>query len=53
MNSSEVVQLLNLNDVFEIRNGIVGVKRDIIFQLMEVIYFKSDEIIKNVFHFNL
>jgi hypothetical protein len=52
MSSLEVVKVLKLGDIFEIRNGIIGVKRDIIFQLMEVFYFRSDEIIQNVFQIN-
>jgi hypothetical protein len=47
------VKVVKLDDVFEIGNGIVGVKRDVIFQLMEVIHFRSDEIIQNVFQINL
>jgi hypothetical protein len=37
------------SSMFEIVNGIVGVKRDVIFQLIEVIHFRCDEIIQNVF----
>lgn len=32
----------------EIRNGILGVNRDIMFQLIELIHFKSDELVKNL-----
>jgi hypothetical protein len=40
------------SNIFKIGNGIVGMKRDVIFQLMEVIYFRSDGVIQNVFQFN-
>jgi hypothetical protein len=39
----------DFNDVFEIRNGIVGVKRDVFFQLIELMYLRKDEIIRNVY----
>jgi hypothetical protein len=43
---------MSLLYVFEIKNGIIGVERDIIFQLMEIIHFRCDEIIQNVFQIN-
>jgi hypothetical protein len=51
--SSIEVDIVKLNNIFEIGNGIVGVKRDIIFHLIEVIYFRCDKIIQNVYLFHL
>jgi hypothetical protein len=36
-------------DIFEIKNGIIGMERDVLFQLIEVMYFRPDEIIQNVY----
>jgi hypothetical protein len=42
-------QVEEFNDVFEIENGIIGVKRDIAFELIELMYFREDETVQNVF----
>lgn len=36
------------DDLFEIKNGIKGVGRDIIFQLIELMYFRKDQFIQNL-----
>lgn len=35
-------------DIFEIKNGIVGANRDVIFELIKLIYFRKDNIIRNI-----
>jgi hypothetical protein len=35
-----------LDEVFEISNGIIGVSRDVLFLLIELFYFKDDDIIE-------
>jgi hypothetical protein len=36
-------------NLFEIENGVIGVKRDVFFQLIELMHFRKDEIIQNVY----
>lgn len=42
-----VLKVKELSEV-EIKNGIVGINRDAIFQLIELIYFKTDKLVRNL-----
>jgi hypothetical protein len=39
-----------LNDLYEIKNGIIGVNREVMFQLITLMHFRRDETIQNVFY---
>jgi hypothetical protein len=45
------VDRLLLGDKFEIKNGVIGTNRDVIFQLIGLMYFRVDKFIKNVSFF--
>jgi hypothetical protein len=46
------IKILNVNDKFEIENGIFGMMRDIMCMIMQKMYWDDDRKIRNVFFFN-